>query len=76
MIFEMLETYLIRFACDMTLAWPAAVFVRITMSLFDGGQRCLAVNRRLVVAGHNDGRSGVRRAPIKFPMRAFPIRVI
>ena len=45
------------------------------MSLFDGGQRCLAVNRRLVVTGHNDGRSGVRRAPVKFPMRVFPTRV-
>ena len=75
MIFETLVTYLIRFACDMTLAWPAAVFVRITMPLFDGGQRCLAVNRRLVVIGHNDNCSGMRQAPVVFPMRVVPIRV-
>ena len=59
MIFETLVAYLIRFACDMTLAWSSAVFVRITMPMFDGGQRCLAVNHHLVVTDHNDDRSGV-----------------
>ena len=45
------------------------------MSLFDGGQRCLAVNRHLVVTGHNDDRSGVPQASVKFPMRVVPMRV-
>ena len=68
--------YLPRFVFDMTLAWSSAVFVRITTSLFDGGQRCLAVNRLLVVTGHNEDLSGVGRAPVKFPIRAFPTRVL
>ena len=64
--FETLVAYLIRFACDMTLAWSSAVFVRITMPLFDGGQRYLAVNCHLVVSGHNDDRSGVQQASVGF----------
>ena len=75
MIFETLVAYLICFACDMTLAWSSAVFVRITMPLFDGGQRCLAVNRHFVVTGHNDDRSGMQQKPFEFPMHVVPIRV-
>ena len=35
----------------------------------------LAVNRRVFMTGHNDDHSGVRQAPVEFPMRMFPIRV-
>ena len=74
MIFEALVAYLIRFACDMTLAWSSAVFVRITMPLFDGDQRCFAVIRHFFVTGHNYDRSGVQQASVEFPMRVVPIR--
>ena len=32
MVFEMLVAYLIRFACDMTLAWSSAVFDHCSLS--------------------------------------------
>ena len=74
MIFETLVAYLIRVACDGTLAWSSAVFVRITTSLFDGGQRCFAVVCHFFVTGHNYDRGGVQQASVEFPMRVVPIR--
>jgi len=34
-------------------------------------KNALSVNRHVFMTGHNDGRCGVRQAPVEFPMYAL-----
>ena len=48
--------------------------MKIMMPLLDAIKDAMSANRHVFMTGHNDGRCGVRQAPVELPMHALETR--